>query len=1292
MANYVNWLKDTILSGIDYIKNSVASGRDWIKENIIDRFQEEEEEEEEFVTADEGEEEEEEEVAPVITQLDQALQGYAKSYEISIINNKDPLLQLQKTRSLLVSHITSLLANMNGLKFLESLKVTLTKISDGETISRTIAFFSTPQTIINNTEIRVALEATQQIILNKIAIWISEGSGWTIKSVDHHYLNVVQYQPLAGSSYIKMPEDLRNRSLINLKNNDNECFRWCHIRHLNPQKTNPQRIKQEDREYIKNLNYSGITFPVTINQYNKIEKQNDININVFYYYYKKIFPIYSSKESNKDELNLLLLTKKEGQHYILIQDFNKLMHNITKHHGVKHFCMHCLQHFSSERILNAHKENCIIINGTQGITMPTKKENILKFNGFKKQLPVPFVIYADFEAITEKIDSCQRNDNKSYTEAYQNHRDCGYGYKVVCCYDDKFTKEAVIYRGDGKGSEGAVYKFLEAMLKEVRYCKDVIKTEFNKPLKMTKDDEEKFQKAKKCHICEQKISIISDYCYSCQKSCYQTLKNIRKSCSTCSTCKIDENDMDEYDCCQNCRLSFEAISYENIIRCEQCLKKVQNRPKKVRDHCHITGKYRGAAHDTCNLNFQITDKIPVIFHNLRGYDSHFIMQEISEIIKKHTYKETGKDGKEKVKQLNINVIPNNMEKYLAIMVGNNLKFIDSFQFMSSSLDKLVSNLPKESLHFTSKRFKGKQLDLMTRKGVYPYDYMDSFNKFNEQLPTKEDFFSILNNEHISDEDYNHALDVWKTFSLKNMGEYHDLYLTSDILLLADVFENFRKTCLEYYKLDPCHYFTSPGLAWDAMLNMTKIKLELLTDVDMYLFIEKGLRGGISYIANRYGKANNKYMKEYDEKAPSKYIMYLDANNLYGWAMSQYLPIGGFKWLTEQQIEGLNLNQYKEDSEKGLILEVDLEYPKELHDLHNDYPLAPEKIKVTKDMLSDYSQKMAEKFNISSGLVHKLIPTLGKKEKYVLHYRNLQLYINLGLKLTKIHRVLEFNQVAWLKQYIDFNTQKRTNAKNSFEKDFFKLMNNSVFGKTMENIRKRVNVKLVTDKKKLLKWTSKPTYISSKNFNENLVAVHNIKEQIKLNKPAYVGMCILDLSKTLMYDFHYNYIKQHYGSKAKLLFTDTDSLTYEIEAEDVYSDFWKDKDLFDNSDYPVDSPFYFKENKKVIGKFKDEAAGVPVCEFVGLRSKMYSYIKDNQKGEKTAKGIKKNIIKQNLKHQDYKETLFEKKQMHHKMKTIRSQNHKLGSYEINKVSLSCYDDKRYIKEDGIHTYAYEHFTI
>ena len=463
----------------------------------------------------------------------------------------------------------------------------------------------------------------------------------------------------------------------------------------------------------------------------------------------------------------------------------------------------------------------------------------------------------------------------------------------------------------------------------------------------------------------------------------------------------------------------------------------------------------------------------------------------------------------------------------------------------------------------------------------------------------------------------------------------------------------------------------------------------MTDIDMFQFIEKGLRGGISYIANRYGKANNKYMKEYNEKAPSKYIMYLDANNLYGWAMSQYLPTGGFRWMTQKQIDKINLAKYKEDSEKGLILEVDLEYPEDLHDLHNDYPLAPEKVKVTEDMLSDYCKKIAEKYGISTGLVSKLIPTLGKKEKYVLHYRNLQLYIDLGLKMTKVHRALEFNQSPWLKQYIDFNTEKRKNAKNAFEKDFFKLMNNSVFGKTMENIRKRVDVRLVTDEKKLLKYTSKPTYVSSKIFNENLVAVHKIKETLTLNRPAYLGMCILDLSKTLMYDFHYNYIKNKYGEKAKLLFTDTDSLTYEIEAEDVYQDFWDDKNKFDNSDYPESSPYFDKTNKKVIGKFKDEAAGVPICEFVGLRSKMYSYIKDNQKGGKTAKGIKKNVIKKDIQHENYKETLFNNKQMYHKMKTIRSESHQLGSYEINEVSLSCFDDKRYIHEDGKTSYAYGH---
>ena len=622
--------------------------------------------------------------------------------------------------------------------------------------------------------------------------------------------------------------------------------------------------------------------------------------------------------------------------------------------------------------------------------MPKQGENILKFNNFHKQLPVPFVIYADFEAITKKVQGCEQSeevkedkDRRSCMEAYQTHEDCGYGYKVICCYDDKYSKYTRIYRG-----ENAVYKFMEKMLEEVEYCKAVIKKHFNKPLVMTEVDEQNFKTMDGCHICGEKY----------------TDKDVR-----------------------------------------------------VRDHCHITEKFRGLAHQKCNLKLGIKPenlKIPIIFHNLRGYDSHFIMQWIGERANRHGY--TNK--REEKQDFNINAIPNNMEKYMAFILGNHLTFIDSFQFLSSSLDKLVSNLPKDDLIYTSKAFKGKRLNLMSQKGVYPYDFMDSFEKFNQmELPNKDQFYSILNDQHITDDEYDHANKVCNTFMIKTIGEYHDLYLVSDMLLLTDVSENFRKTCMQYYKLDPCHYFTSPGLSFDAMLKMTNIKLELMTDIDMFQFIEMGMHGGVSYIANRYGYANNKYMKEYNEKAPSKYIMYLDTNNLYCWAMSQYLPTGNFKWMTDKEISKIDLEKYKADGKKRLILEVDLEYPQELHDIRNDYPVAPEKVKVSNNMLSAYCKKIAEKYNISIGLVSKLIPTLRDKKEYVLHYHNLQLYLDLGLKIKEVHRVLKFDQSPWLKQYIDFNTEKRKHAKNSFEKDFFKLMNNSVFGKQWKTCANRLTL-------------------------------------------------------------------------------------------------------------------------------------------------------------------------------------------------------------------------------------------
>ena len=264
-----------------------------------------------------------------IEQVKKALKGYTKSFEISIINNKDPLTQLQNTRKAVEYHIMKILTSMKGLKFIETLEVTFKKIVNSEIVYKTAYFNSKPQTIINNTEIPEALQLSQQQILNIIARWVSDGSGWTIESVYNHHLNIVQYQPMKGSSYIKLPQELRNSSkgLINMKNEDNECFRWCHIRCLNPQDKNPQRIKKFDKQYMQDLDYTGIEFPVTTKQYNKIEKQNEIRINVFGYENKQPYPIFVSKEKYNNQMNLLLTTEDDKKHYVLIKDFNSFMYN-----------------------------------------------------------------------------------------------------------------------------------------------------------------------------------------------------------------------------------------------------------------------------------------------------------------------------------------------------------------------------------------------------------------------------------------------------------------------------------------------------------------------------------------------------------------------------------------------------------------------------------------------------------------------------------------------------------------------------------------------------------------------------------------------------------------------------------------------------------------------------------------------------------------------------------------------------------------------------------------------------
>ena len=375
-----------------------------------------------------------------------------------------------------------------------------------------------------------------------------------------------------------------------------------------------------------------------------------------------------------------------------------------------------------------------------------------------------------------------------------------------------------------------------------------------------------------------------------------------------------------------------------------------------------------------------------MFHNLRGYDSHLLMESAGKMCK----------GRK------LSVIPNHSEKYLSFSVGN-LRFIDSLQFLNESLENLVENLSKdnaamfESLasHFPNKE----EFKLLLRKGVYPYDFASSPAVFSQtSLPHKCAFYNKLSDSDISNEDYEHAENVWNVFQMNNFGQYHDLYLKTDVILLTDVFENFRKMCQTYYQLDPAHYYSSPGFAWDAMLKMTDAKLQLLDDIDMVLMIERGMRGGISMISKKYAKANNPMVPGYDSSKNTSWLAFYDMNNLYGAAQSKVLPEKEFYWLNEDEIDQLDTMNIADDSDTGFILEVDLDYPSCLHEEHNDYPMAVESVKISKDMLSPFTKELEKELKLKHKPCTKLVPNLHPKEKYVLHYRILKQYIAHGLRI------------------------------------------------------------------------------------------------------------------------------------------------------------------------------------------------------------------------------------------------------------------------------------------------------
>ena len=728
--------------------------------------------------------------------------------------------------------------------------------------------------------------------------------------------------------------------------------------------------------------------------------------------------------------------------------------------------------------------------------------------------------------------------------------------------------------------------------------------------------------------------------------------------------------------------------HKHAKHCFMCRKKFSDfrHLDKVRDHCHLSGKFRYTLCSTCNLTrAKRPPEIHLFFHGLSNYDSHFIIQKL------YNFSST-----------EIKIIPKNTEKYLSFSVGC-VHFKDSYQFLSESLAILVQNLmgkgPDHFVYINKFIKDDEQRELLKQKGIFPYNYMKDVRVLRKKhLPKKEEFFNDLTCQHITKDEYDFAQKVWDRFSCKTFQDYMEIYLLADCLLLCDVFENFRSNCLQQYNIDPCYYFSGPHFTFDAFLRHSSLTLELLSDINQYLFIIKGIRGGMSMVSKRHAVANNKYVKGYNSSKSSSFILYLDANNLYGRAMQEYLPWKNFEWMSPHQLNYDFVKWLKPEGEVGCIIQCSLEYPVALHNYHSDYPLAPLKKSVPYGMLSPVARMICDKHKLKRTTnVEKLLATVEDKDFYILHYRNLQLYVSLGLRVKKIHAGIIFKQGPIMKSYVDFNSEKRAQAKNKFDTDFYKLLSNSLYGKTIENPEKRSKVKLCSESSMYENYVGKPNFKNAKRINSKLVGVEMKYSSIKINKPFYIGMSILDLSKWHMYNFHYNVMKAIFGDRVHLLYTDTDSFIYEISSADVYEELRPHaRDYFDFSNYPENHMLKNNCNKKVPGKFKDESASKCITEFVGLRSKMYSFMfddkKDVSKAEvRVAKGVQKSVIFNDLRFSTYLNCLWNDEVKEHNFKTIRSMKHSVATYTQSKITLCPFEDKRYLL-DAINSLPYSHYVL
>ena len=1084
--------------------------------------------------------------------------------------------------------------------------------------------------------IKMYVNRIQKKTLERLEEIEETGSGHTIIGVSKVYLEVGKCNLIGGKK--KNPrDDLKipygKEFLIDVDAMDELCFANAFAQHF---LEDGNRSLASTQDWIcSNLKLDGIPFPMDLQKIAMFERRHaslETGINVFMVEGKKCYPVHKSvRKSVTNCANILLVpyihNKEKAYHYVYIKDLDSFLSRYQSQLGTKRNDdkKHCVNCLSAFSSSESLEEHQLICLKNEAQLITIPEEG--KKLKFRNHLKSFGHEFIGFADFESRLVPYERRNNVKCQNCQE------LGDISLCKHETSVLNE------------------------QVATCYSLVFV-----------DREKNIVFQRTEVAEDAMPLFFKALEDAQELLLPQLQAAKS---------------------QMVWLDEDEVRYKTATVCHICKEPFESVRDKVKDHCHRSGKWLGAAHYQCNVDRRVKTKLLCYMHNFSGYDSHFVMKHYMEL-----------QGREK----RVKGLAMNGQKFRTVTLGK-VEFVDSLHLLDASLSELVNDLVEENHPFPILKASGiynteQQRELLIRsKGVYPYEYITSFETLSEkQLPPRENFFSVLRDDGISEEDYEHALKTFKAFKCKDLGDYTRLYCHLDTLQLAEIMLEFMSEVEKDFELCSTNYISLPQLSFDAMLKSTGVELDYIPDQEMTLLFENSIRGGVSYVNSRL----------VDVAKEGGIIEYYDANNLYGKAQMEYLPMGNYRWLSEKEIEEQfqNLDALMKKSKndpKGWVLEVDLHYPKKLRKTkkHQNMPLAPEHLEIFHCDLSQYSKECLAattgKKNNKRYHSSKLCGTFYDKKRYLVHYRNLQFYLKHGLKLEKIHRVIEFDQGAFSKPYIEFTAKKRATTKSNFKKRMAKLLANANFGKWLQNVRKYVDVKICTREAIVTKYINSPRYIESRQIGEDLTAVFLKKKKVVMDRKYSIGFTILEISKLIMYEYWYETIVPRFGEEnVDILLSDTDSFVLHIRNHTREQAKEKMSDVMDYSNLSKGDPFYDASRAKVPGYLKSETPTSEIVECVALKSKCYalrsrplspSSLSGEEEVEKKCKGITKSRVKK-LKIDSYRECIERMAVIKTRIARLQSKNHNVQTITQNKVSLSSFCDKRYLLQCGRHSRPYQ----